>query len=276
MLALSPRKDVVRRCQLLWGVHPRLNEEPMDTLGLLEACAEVAEREGFAQTGRQDRHHRGPAGRQRRRHEPVQGPHARVAASAAPRRRSRNARAFSMLPHDSIVHQRPERFFELVVEGPLALLARAGLEPLPAAAAPLPAATIAISARDRAVHARAARARARGRARARSAPAPTRDPPRGRAAPRLLVQREAVVLEQDGAQPLAHVDRAPQVGGADGARSRSIRPCSANQSRSASGVASSSSPSRDPRCSRTAARDRAARALSSPPILPGAITTKRV
>ena len=51
VLALSPRKEVVRRCQLLWGVHPRLNEEPMDTLGLLEACAEVAEREGFAQKG---------------------------------------------------------------------------------------------------------------------------------------------------------------------------------------------------------------------------------
>jgi pyruvate kinase len=51
VLALSPRKEVVRRCQLLWGVHPRLNEEPMDTLGLLEACAEFAEREGFAQKG---------------------------------------------------------------------------------------------------------------------------------------------------------------------------------------------------------------------------------
>src|SRR5215211_304742 len=51
VLALSPRMDVVRRCRLLWGVHPRLNEEPMDTLGLIEACAEVAEREGFAQTG---------------------------------------------------------------------------------------------------------------------------------------------------------------------------------------------------------------------------------
>ena len=51
VLALSPRKEVVRRCRLLWGVHPRLNEEPMDTLGLLEACAEVAEREGFAQKG---------------------------------------------------------------------------------------------------------------------------------------------------------------------------------------------------------------------------------
>jgi pyruvate kinase len=51
VLALSPRQEVVRRCQLLWGVHPRLHEEPMDTLDLIEACAEVAEREGFAQTG---------------------------------------------------------------------------------------------------------------------------------------------------------------------------------------------------------------------------------
>jgi len=51
VLALSPHKDVVRRCRLLWGVHPRLHEEPMDTLGLIEACAEVAEREGFAQKG---------------------------------------------------------------------------------------------------------------------------------------------------------------------------------------------------------------------------------
>jgi pyruvate kinase len=51
VLALSPRQEVVRRCRLLWGVHPRLNEEPMDTLGLIEACAEVAEREGFAQAG---------------------------------------------------------------------------------------------------------------------------------------------------------------------------------------------------------------------------------
>ena len=32
VLALSPRLDVVRRCQLLWGVHPRLHEEPLDTL----------------------------------------------------------------------------------------------------------------------------------------------------------------------------------------------------------------------------------------------------
>jgi pyruvate kinase len=53
----------VRRCRLLWGVHPRLNEEPMDTLGLLEACAEFAEREGLRADGRQDRDHAGlPAG----------------------------------------------------------------------------------------------------------------------------------------------------------------------------------------------------------------------
>jgi pyruvate kinase len=51
VLALSPHMHVVRRCQLLWGVHPRLHEEPMDTLGLIEACAHAAEREGFAQTG---------------------------------------------------------------------------------------------------------------------------------------------------------------------------------------------------------------------------------
>ena len=60
---------------------------------------------------RQDRHHRRAARRERRRHEPVQGPHADSRASAA--RRSRNALAFSMFPQDSMVHQRPERFFDL-------------------------------------------------------------------------------------------------------------------------------------------------------------------
>ena len=39
VLALSPYQEVVRRCQLLWGVHPRLHEEPLDTLDLIEACA---------------------------------------------------------------------------------------------------------------------------------------------------------------------------------------------------------------------------------------------
>src|SRR5215207_2561771 len=51
VLALSPYERVVRRCQLLWGVHPRLHEEPLDTLSLIDACAKVAEREGFAHTG---------------------------------------------------------------------------------------------------------------------------------------------------------------------------------------------------------------------------------
>jgi pyruvate kinase len=51
ILALSPRRDVVRRCRLLWGVHPRLNEEPMDTLDLIEECAQAATRAGLAKAG---------------------------------------------------------------------------------------------------------------------------------------------------------------------------------------------------------------------------------
>ncbi|HEY1274773.1 MAG TPA: pyruvate kinase [Thermoleophilaceae bacterium] len=51
VLALSPRREVVRRCRLLWGVHPRLNEEPMDTLDLIEECAEAATNAGLARTG---------------------------------------------------------------------------------------------------------------------------------------------------------------------------------------------------------------------------------
>jgi pyruvate kinase len=42
---------VVRRCKLLWGVHPRLHEEPMSTVELLEACADVARDGGFARPG---------------------------------------------------------------------------------------------------------------------------------------------------------------------------------------------------------------------------------
>jgi pyruvate kinase len=51
VLALSPRHEVVRRCRLLWGVHPQLNEEPLDTLDLIEACADAACRAGMAQPG---------------------------------------------------------------------------------------------------------------------------------------------------------------------------------------------------------------------------------
>ncbi|HEX2416355.1 MAG TPA: pyruvate kinase alpha/beta domain-containing protein, partial [Thermoleophilaceae bacterium] len=40
-----------RRCRLLWGVHPRLHEEPMDTLDLIESCGQVALDEGFAVPG---------------------------------------------------------------------------------------------------------------------------------------------------------------------------------------------------------------------------------
>jgi pyruvate kinase len=51
VLALSPRHEVVRRCRLLWGVHPQLNEEPLDTLDLIEACADAACRAGMAVKG---------------------------------------------------------------------------------------------------------------------------------------------------------------------------------------------------------------------------------
>ncbi len=51
VLALSPNRDVVRRCLLLWGVHSQLHEEPMGTLDLLDACADAAQRAGFARPG---------------------------------------------------------------------------------------------------------------------------------------------------------------------------------------------------------------------------------
>jgi pyruvate kinase len=51
VLALSPRHEVTRRCRLLWGVHPQLNDEPLDTLDLIEECAEAAIRAGLASKG---------------------------------------------------------------------------------------------------------------------------------------------------------------------------------------------------------------------------------
>ena len=51
VLALSPRRDIVRRCQLLWGVHAVVLDEPMDTLDLIDACAQAAVREGMAEPG---------------------------------------------------------------------------------------------------------------------------------------------------------------------------------------------------------------------------------
>ena len=53
VLALSPRKEVVRRCVLLWGVHAALMEEPLETLDLIEACAHHAVQEGLAKPGDQ-------------------------------------------------------------------------------------------------------------------------------------------------------------------------------------------------------------------------------
>src|SRR3954471_10543743 len=51
VLALSPRQEVVRRCQLLWGVHPRLNEDTQETLDLIETCARAAIGAGLAEKG---------------------------------------------------------------------------------------------------------------------------------------------------------------------------------------------------------------------------------
>ena len=53
VLALSPRNDVVRSCCLLWGVHPVLHEEPLETLDLIETCARKAVDEGLVERGDQ-------------------------------------------------------------------------------------------------------------------------------------------------------------------------------------------------------------------------------
>ena len=51
VLALSPRLDVVRRCQLYWGVKSEQREEPQETTELLEMCAEAVKGAGFAAPG---------------------------------------------------------------------------------------------------------------------------------------------------------------------------------------------------------------------------------
>jgi pyruvate kinase len=53
VLALAPDLSVVRRCQLLWGVLARLHEEPMETLQLIETCADAAVEAGLASPGDQ-------------------------------------------------------------------------------------------------------------------------------------------------------------------------------------------------------------------------------
>ena len=51
MLALSPNLDIVRRCQFMWGVMPALHEDTMNTLDLIEACAQAAVDAGLAEVG---------------------------------------------------------------------------------------------------------------------------------------------------------------------------------------------------------------------------------
>jgi pyruvate kinase len=51
VLALSPNQSVVRQCELLWGVHPRLNDEPLQTLDLMDRCADAAREVGLAGLG---------------------------------------------------------------------------------------------------------------------------------------------------------------------------------------------------------------------------------
>jgi pyruvate kinase len=53
VLALSPELSVVRWCQLMWGVHARLHEEPLETLELIETCAHAAVDAGLATPGDQ-------------------------------------------------------------------------------------------------------------------------------------------------------------------------------------------------------------------------------
>jgi pyruvate kinase len=53
VLALCTRRDVVRRCNLLWGVCAEVNEEPQHTTDLIETCAQAALDTGLAKPGEQ-------------------------------------------------------------------------------------------------------------------------------------------------------------------------------------------------------------------------------
>ncbi|MFN2615650.1 MAG: pyruvate kinase [Thermoleophilaceae bacterium] len=53
VLALAPRRDVVRRCQLLWGIRARLHQESQETLDLIDSCAQAAMDAGLAERGDQ-------------------------------------------------------------------------------------------------------------------------------------------------------------------------------------------------------------------------------
>jgi len=51
VLALSPDRDVVRRCGLYWGVHPMLHADTEHTTELIDACAAAAIEAGVAGPG---------------------------------------------------------------------------------------------------------------------------------------------------------------------------------------------------------------------------------
>ena len=53
VLALSPNINIVRRCQFMWGVKAALHEDTMNTLDLIEACADEAVAAGLAEVGDQ-------------------------------------------------------------------------------------------------------------------------------------------------------------------------------------------------------------------------------
>ena len=53
VLAVSPRKEVVRACKIMWGVQSVLYEEPLETLDLIETCAHLAVEAGLARPGDQ-------------------------------------------------------------------------------------------------------------------------------------------------------------------------------------------------------------------------------
>jgi len=53
VLALSPRIEIVRRCQLLWGVQAAVQDEEEHTIELLEQCARAAVAQGLAAPGDQ-------------------------------------------------------------------------------------------------------------------------------------------------------------------------------------------------------------------------------
>jgi pyruvate kinase len=51
VLALSPHLNIVRRCQLLWGVTAALHDDVQETLDLIETCARAAIGAGLAEPG---------------------------------------------------------------------------------------------------------------------------------------------------------------------------------------------------------------------------------